>query len=115
MKQLKEFVYEPPDQEVVQKVGVPLETKETRDEGYIETVKDLINRYDLIALLCDYLQSIIDENMQGVHISFPPEEYPDVYMAFKRRFPNVTDYKITYDQYRTLCRLRMDLVKRGEY
>lgn len=115
MKLLEELKYEPPDQEVVTKQQPSVATPEEKEDTYVETVVDLINKYDLIALMCDYLKGLVDENMKGVSVSFEPTEYPSVYMALKRRFPTATEYAVTYEQYKTLCDLRMDLVCRGEY
>lgn len=118
MRELDTYKYTPPEQEMLPEEAVlkdPLPSTEVKLTPYQEQVLDLINRYDLIVHLCDYVCDLIDQNMSHVSVEMSPEDYPEVYASFKRLFPNTTSDIMTYEQYRDLCKFRMDMVSAGVY
>ena len=118
MKSLEGYKYTPPKQEMLPEESVlkdPLPSKEVKEDPYQATVKDLINRYDLIVHLADYICNLIDNNMSNVSVELRSDDYPEVYQSFRRLFPDADDSIITYEQYKQLCGYRMDLVEAGLY
>lgn len=117
MKRVDELQYQPPDQEVIlsSKTIPSVPVTEDAVDNYMPTIVDLINKYDLLAMLCDYCLQLVDKNMDGVQVSFSSSDYPEVFQAHKRRFPTAKEGVITYEQYKLLTGVRTDLVSAGEW
>lgn len=115
MEKIERFKYEPPKQEVVpEKLELPpVDTKDEQD--YIDTLERLIYKYRLIAEQARYLEGIVDKEMQDVYVKFDPKEFPEVYAALKRKFPDADHTVMTYQQYKTLMELKYDMVEGGVY
>lgn len=115
MEKVDRFKYEPPEQDIVpakQTIDLP---KPEEQEDYNDRLDRIINKYRLIAEQAKYLEGIVDKEMQEVYVTFDPKEFPEVYAALKRKFPDANHTVMTYQQYKTLMELKYDMVEGGIY
>lgn len=115
MEKVEKFKYDPPEQEIVPaKTELPpIET--TDEQDYTDKLDRIVNKFRLIAEQAKYLEGIVDKEMQDVSVKFDPKEFPEVYAALKRKFPDANHTVMTYQQYKILMDLKYDMVEGGIY